>query len=892
MSAKHTIAYKMARTIVLLTLCLGFVLGSLQVAWDYQQRLESFNRQVEHLIGSVEKAAIKAVYTFDTGLAREVASGLFEFPPISHVVIRDEQDAIMATLQRYRGQLPHSWVSDYLFNKQYTYRVPLHLEKEPDASIGSLRIQVTPHDMAEAFLKRGVIILSSTLVQSFIIAIFLFYVFHNRVTRPLQILAQDFSKITPETPEKNMLSLTSSMRSTEFEEVTSAGNNMLTVIGSYLTAKDTAEADLTRQKNETERFLQIAEAIILQLDKNGCITMINQRGLEVMGYQENELIGQNWFETAIPPEMRLRVQKVFSDLFEPIVPLGQKQHSSYFENDIITKNGHLRRVYWHNALETDREGNVIGILSSGQDITARKDAEDALKVAEGSLRAIIEATSEGFAITDLKRLELVDINTALHEMLGFSRADMLFQPIAKFIHPNDRHILDSYHQEAQTQVHRSFELRMLCCDGSSVPVEINVSTLPSETSQTPCSVAFITDITKRREQEKSQSLLEKQLRQAQKMETIGTLAGGIAHDFNNILTPILGYSSLISSRIPKDDPNYERMLQIAKSAKRGADIIKQILTFSRRSESERKTISLSPVVQDAMQLVKATTPANIDIELHISQNCPPVVADNTQIQQLVLNLCTNAAQAMTEEGGTLKVEMGLCDIDEKLAKTSLNLHEGPHIRITIEDNGHGMDEKTANRIFDPFYTTKESGKGTGLGLAMVHAIIQEHKGEIFVETTLGHGTIFTTYLPVSCAPVEENITEHEIESGNNECALIVDDEALNTNFLEELLEEVGYQFESYNNSMQALDAFTAEPNKYNIVLTDQTMPKLKGHQLAKAIREIRPEIPIIMMSGYDQNVTAEEVSEFDVDLFIQKPVPIDKLTHAMHQLLNEKREES
>lgn len=884
---QHTIAYRMARTIVLLTLCLGLIIGSLLVVWDYQQRLDNFNSQIASLLGSVEKAAVRAVYTFDTGLAVEVANGLFAFPPISSVTIRDENNTIMSTLERYNGPLPFATLSELLFKPKYAYTIDLHLQREPDRSIGSLYIEVVPHQTAEAFFKRALIILGLALVQSFLIAIFLFYVFHNRVTRPLQRLADDFTRIDPQAPSQSQLTLSPALKGTEFEDVTLSGTNMLNVIGSHLKEKEKAESELKRQKEENERFLQIAEAIILRLDNNGRVIKINQRGLDVMGCAADEIVGKNWFETAIPRENRANTLRIFNNLF-----FAQKEQlknltpSSYLENDIITKKGERRRIFWHNAREVNRDGETIGVLSSGQDITARKKAEDALKATEGSLRAIIEATSEGFAIIEIEKMELVDINSSLCQLLGYSREEMLFSPLSKFIYPDDMDILSDYFRHDNNRPHRTYELRLRRCDAKRVPVEINLSKLPYEKSAKARTVAFITDITKRREQEKRQKKLEQQLRQAQKMETIGTLAGGIAHDFNNILTPILGYASLLSARIDKDSPNHERITQIAKSAKRGADMIKQILSFSRRSESEMESRFLAPILEDTLQLIKATQPSNIEIALSISKNCPPVVVDHTQIQQMILNLCTNANQAMEKDGGTLRVSMEHCMLQAEIADTSPILEVGPHIKISISDTGHGMDEQTLTRIFDPFYTTKESGKGTGLGLAMVHAIVQDHKGDIFVKSILGEGSTFTIYLPVSDQPVAHMPMAEEIFEGNMECALIVDDELLNTNFLEELLEDVGYSFDSFNSALEALEAFKADPDKYQIILTDQTMPKMNGAQLIKAIHAIRPEIPVIMMSGYDQTVTMENAENFGIDFFITKPVSIDRLTKAMHDLLH------
>jgi len=843
--------------------------------------------QIRNLLSSVEKAAVRAVYTFDGGLAIEVANGLFEFPPITSVTIRDENDTIMATLARYKGELPFAAISKLIFKKKYSYSIPLYLEREPERMLGNLYIEVTPHDTAEAFFRRAIIILSLTLLQSFIIAIVLFYVFHNRVTRPLQHLADSFAQIEPEAPSQSQLTLDPALKGTEFEDVTATSTKMLHVIGSHLKAKTRAEAQLKKQKEENERFLQIAEAIILQLDVQGRVIMINQRGLDVLDYKEHEILGRNWFNLALPPENRENTRKVFDELFfQARSKLRNVSSSSYLENDILTKNGERRRIFWHTTREVNSNGATIGVLSSGQDITERKKAEDALKATEGSLRAIIEATSEGFAIIDMNDTELVDINSSLCELLGYSREEMLFTPLLRFIHPGDTNILTNYFREDNTAAHETFELRLRRCDGQSIPIEINLSKLPFNKGSQLRTVAFITDITKRREQEKRQQTLERQLRQAQKMETIGTLAGGIAHDFNNILTPILGYASLLSSRIDKDNPDHERINQIAKSAKRGADMIKQILTFSRRSETEMESQYLPPILQETMQLVKATQPANVEIELRVDENCPPVIMDHTQIQQMLLNLCTNANQAMAESGGKLSVRVEHCQLSADIADTSPVLGIGAHVRICVSDTGHGMDEKILTRIFDPFYTTKDSGKGTGLGLAMVHAIVQDHNGDIFVKSEPGKGSTFTIYLPASKEPVCEAPSNEDIVTGNMECALIVDDEYLNTSFLEELLKDVGYSYESFNSSVAALAAFKQNSTKYQIVLTDQTMPKMNGVQLVREIRRINPDIPVIMMSGYDQNISLENAEDYGVDVFVTKPVSIDQLTHAMHDLLH------
>lgn len=884
MTTRRSIAYNMTKMVVLLTLIMGLVLGMVQVVWDYYQRLDTLYKRVGEVVNSIEKAATKAVYTFDDELAAEIAAGLFEFQPINSVIIKDENQKIMTTLVRYKGPLPYYEISQYFFNEKYFFERPLWFQGATNNIIGTLIIEFSPHETVATFLNRSLTILGGALLQSFLISILLLFVFYQTVTRPLHRLAHDFKQIDPAQPSNSSLTLPDSLTDTEFAEVTEAGNKLLRVIGSYLRSKDIAEAQLITQKEETERYLSIAEAIILKLDKHGCIEMMNQRGLNLLGYEPIDIIGRDWFDIAIPPEDHRRIRRAYTRLLNTADEDGGS-NSAYFENEIITKNGERRLVFWHNAVERDQFGQIEGILSSGQDITARKNAEEALRASEGSLRAIIEATSEGFVIADLDRRQITDVNTALHTMLGYKREDLFKHPLTYFIHPDDLHKWEARRERARETPHQSYEMRLLTKSGEALSVEVNASALPKAPNENQHSVAFITDITERKKQEAHQKELEKQLRQAQKMETVGTLAGGIAHDFNNILTPILGYSSLLTARIPEDDPNHARIQQIAKSANRAANMVKQILTFSRRAEGEMASTDIAEVVHEAMQLVHSTLPSHIEIKTQIPDHCAPVIADSTQIQQMILNLCTNAQHAMDAEGGVLEVSLEETVVTPQMAELSPPLHVGRYLKLTVSDTGAGMDEDTLTRMFDPFFTTKKSGEGTGLGLSMVHGIVQKHQGDIQVKSTLGQGSVFSVFLPITdIQPAAENPNLARPQ-GHQERILIVDDERINTEFLEELLDESGYQHQSFTDSIEALDDFVSYPDKYQMILTDQTMPRMTGDQLVKAVREISPDIPIIMMSGYDTKINMDNAHEFGVDYFIQKPVSIEELTQVMDQLL-------
>lgn len=884
---RKSLAAHMAKTVVLLTLAISLVIGSFQVILAYHQKLADLDNRVQHAINSVEKAAVKAVYTFDNDLAAEVASGLFEFPPVSMVNISDDNGQVMANMVRYPQPASFQTLTYLLFKKTYVYEKSLYLRRSPESPLGHLYVEVSPNSIANAFWRQALTIMGGAALISFIISILLFTVFHKLITVPLQILTKQFQDIDPRLPQQFTLEIPRFLHDTEFQNLTTSGNNLLKVIGSHLRARDLAEIHLKRQQADTERYLRIAEAIILQLDINGRVQMINQRGLDVLGYKEQDLLGQDWFAIALPENERIRMKANF---LKTLKRANSSQYidytsSSYTEHDIITSRNQKRRIFWHNDIEINEKGMVIGLLSSGQDITARKEAEDALRQTEGSLRTIIEATSEGFAIIDIKRMQFNDVNASLINMLGYNRKELLAIPLRRLVSDEDWGILRTAMAALPSEQHRSYELYFRRKDGTNVPVEINASTLPSEDPGITRSVAFISNITARRKQEKEQKQLELQLRQAQKMETIGTLAGGIAHDFNNILTPILGYASLLVNKIPKDDPNHKRIQQISISAHRAADMVKQILTFSRRSEGEMESCYVQDILEESLQLVRNTMPANVELVKRIDKTCAPIMADPTQIQQLILNLCTNAAHAMKAQGGLLTITLGNTTLTETDAENDPNVIPGDHVVLTIHDTGTGIDKETLTRIFDPFFTTKKSGEGTGLGLAMVHGIVLNHKGTIHVESQIDEGTLFTIHIPTTDVLPVTDEAEEVLFAGDLEHILIVDDEVSNTDFLEELLDEAGYQCSAYNDSLEMLDAFVNDPYLFNLIITDQNMPKLTGDQLIRAVREIRSDIPIIMISGYDQRVTHENADEFGVDVYLQKPVTIQTVTQAVNSLL-------
>jgi len=382
---------------------------------------------------------------------------------------------------------------------------------------------------------------------------------------------------------------------------------------------------------------------------------------------------------------------------------------------------------------------------------------------------------------------------------------------------------------------------------------------------------------------KIQRNLENQLLQAQKMEILGTLAGGIAHDFNNIMTPIMGYAEMTLAHMSNDDPLYKYNEQILAGAVRARELVKQILTFSHKENRIKEPIRISEVVLDALKLMSSIIPKTISIKKIINRSCGKILADSAQIHQIIANLCTNSFQAMEKKGGTLTVELKRTTVDEKLKSKHPKLIIGQYVELIIGDTGPGMDRETRNRIFEPFYTTKPVDKGTGLGLSVVHGIVKNHKGTIIVESEPDQGTKFRIFLPVfkeKSAKISKKVM-----SGNNskQTILLLDDEQNFTELLKIILTDSGYEVESYISAKSAYSQFKTNPEIYSLVIADIFMPDMNGIDFIKEIKKIRDDLPSILITGNDENLTEREKRQLNIKQIIYKPIFKNDLLAAVSE---------
>jgi signal transduction histidine kinase/ActR/RegA family two-component response regulator len=396
------------------------------------------------------------------------------------------------------------------------------------------------------------------------------------------------------------------------------------------------------------------------------------------------------------------------------------------------------------------------------------------------------------------------------------------------------------------------------------------------------------DISDLKSAQEEREQLKTQLIQAQKMEAIGTLAGGIAHDFNNILGAIIGYSEMALYDTKKDSMEHYNIDQVLRAGHRAKDLVKQILAFSRKSEQDKNVISLATIVAEALKLLRASLPTTIEIRQNIEPNLDAIFADPTQMHQVVMNLCTNAAHAMGDTSGILKVELHNVDLSVKKAAQYPELNPGSYVKLSISDTGHGMDSETLDRIFDPYFTTKEQDKGAGMGLAVVHGIVKGHGGVIQVKSKPDKGTRFDILFPVMDRQMESETAELKALPNGNEHILFIDDEETLIDLAKSMLKKLGYRVKTRTRPDKALEIFAAAPHKFDLVISDMTMPGMTGDSLASELMKIRSDIPVIICTGYSERINEQRARDLGVKGLMMKPFTIRSLSKTVRDALDGK----
>ncbi len=538
---------------------------------------------------------------------------------------------------------------------------------------------------------------------------------------------------------------------------------------------------------------------------------------------------------------------------------------------------------WETTLhpQISKTGHVYRIVGKSQEITKRKETENELKESEAKFRALVE--NAPMSIMMLRDGKYVYGNPASVRLLGLRGPEEIIGLNA----------LDTIEPEFHaTLLNR---MKNLEAGKNNPPVEIKIrrpdgeclwtisTSVPVQMEGRQTVIIVGQDISKQKQ-------METQIRQTQKLESIGTLAGGIAHDFNNILYPIIGMAEMLMEDLPSSSLEYDNAVEIYQAGKRGSQLVKQILAFSRQTEKELIPVGVQKILKEVLTLSRSTIPSNIEIIEDIQSDCGLVMAEPTQIHQVAMNLITNAYHAVEETDGQILV--GLKEVELKRNDTKAGAFKpGRYVQLAVSDTGHGIDPKIMNKIFDPYFTTKKKGRGTGLGLAMVHGIIQALKGNIMVSSEPSKGTRFTILLPLfERQPKEERVSEEGTLPTGTERILLVDDEKSIVRLERNILERLGYQVSAQVSSVQALEIFKANPTEFDMVLSDMTMPDMTGDRLAKRMLSIRKNIPIIICTGFSEKIDREKAKEMGIKGFLMKPIKKSAIAQMIRKVLDESRD--
>ncbi len=494
-------------------------------------------------------------------------------------------------------------------------------------------------------------------------------------------------------------------------------------------------------------------------------------------------------------------------------------------------------------------------------------------------KELFKTSRDGILFSDLNgRIE--DANPAFLEMVGYPHGEVC-DKFEQQMTPEKWRLLESRVVTPALLANGEtgeYEKEFIRKGGSRVPAQVRSWLLRNSRGEPFRKLTLIRD-------NSAQKSLEEQLRQAQKMEALGTLAGGIAHDFNNVLAAILGYIELARFDVDEASPARKSIDQIYKASQRARNLVGHILSFSRQSVHEKKPVFMQQIIDESLELLRASLPSTIEIKRSMTSKIFPIEADSTQIHQIIMNLCTNAAHAMPE-GGTLSLLLDVVTVNELDVHGFIELEPGPYMKLSVTDTGCGMNLDVKKRIFDPYFTTKGKGQGTGMGLSVVHGILKVHGGAIRVESEEGQGSVFHLYFPISNARAgEEPVAVAGLVQGR-ERILFVDDESDLAEMVGTMLERLGYTVTAVTSSQEALDLFSSSPEAYDLLVTDLTMPKMTGLALARKVKALRANVPVIICTGYSDSVSAGEVSAAGINYLLMKPLEIRELSLSIRNALD------
>ncbi len=878
--------------ILVVTVVFGMVVSLTYGYWSHKEKVRSADT-LEEFSDYLNDSLELPIWNIDEEGIKKICNSFFENALVEALKVTDHEGKIF--FEKRRDDHGHA------VKKQTAI---LHGE----AVVGYLEIALNPKGFREkqrqlmwlSMIGLAAVIMVLVVTLRIVLKVFLISPLNQLIQRTEQISRGEYDFVGMQAPQQEIRTIVSRFNTMadRIQRRERSLKEMNQRLEKEIVEHQDAESALLSSQEELDSIIRSTPDVIYRLDTVGRFTFVSD-AIRRYGVTPEELIGQPFLDYIHPDDReaaryRINERRTGGRSTKRLGIHAFGNYSGQNKDDARARESGPVFLVDAEGLYVSGESDIkvfVGTQGIARDITEQRQMESARMESEDRLLLALDVSGAGIWQLDLKSGGF-RLDERIHTLLGYSASDLA---------DGLRFVREKTAPETWGTIQRKFNRHV----AGHVPMFDHEFTLQSGQGQwkwfhtkakvvrfdkngrPETMVGIIIDTSDRKESESERERLELKLQQAQKMEAIGTLAGGIAHDFNNILGAILGYAQLTQMHTA-DNPRVQGyVVNIFKASERAKGLVEQILTFTRQGKSQKVPCDIAIVLKEVVKLLRASIPSTIEIVQKIPSNLGTVMADQTQIHQVLMNLCTNAAHAMEARGGQLTVTLENCLMDEITSATGEDLAAGRYLQLSVGDTGTGMEKTVVDRIFEPYFSTKAVGEGTGMGLATVHGIVNDHGGRIFVESKVGQGSVFRVLFPVLENPTEVVTIQHVAYPRGTERILFVDDEDLLVEVGLEMLKDLGYDAVGTTRALQALEMFKARPDGFDLVITDMTMPGMTGDQLAAEILRHRPDIPVIICTGFSKRMSTELASSLGIRALLMKPVAVQELSRTIRDVLDQ-----